>query len=440
MNSRHLDRRSFVAGSAAAMAALGLTGCGGSSSGGNSGGTFTVLQYEDPSSAQGQGWARALEIFKERHPDVTVDYQTTSFDNMRQNAQILLSSDDVPDVVEFNKGNAHGGLLAAQGLLQPLSDQVRERGWDEHITGSMASFAQYDENGNAGSGDWYGIPNVGEYVMFYYNKEIFDEVGITELPESLEAFEAVMDQLLDAGHIPISSSASTSQGFNQMWVWYSLVSALATREQIDDFMFLREEVDFSAGPWAEGTRRFEEWISKGYVGEELSGLTFEQATVNFLSGDAAMLIWNNGEFDRITQDAQFDWGYFTMPGANLTMGSSGHLWGVPANADNTDLAHDWIDITMSPEVQNLIGEKGGLPLAGETSTIPDEHVRDFTARFDELVTADMLSFYPDYPVPGYLDFIQKHMQAMSNGNESAEAYLTTMQAFYDEGRAGQVGQ
>lgn len=436
-------KRASIAAVAAATALLSLAACSagssdddpsGSAGGGGEGTTFTVLQYENPDTAQGQGWQLALEIFKEKHPDVTVDYQTTSFDAVRQNAKITLSGDDVPDVIEFNKGNADGGQLAGQGLLSPLTEAVAQYGWDEKITGAMQAFAKYDEQGLAGSGDWYGIPNIGEYVMFYYNKELFAEAGITDLPTTLEEFEAAMDQLLAAGITPISSSAATSQGFNQMWVWYSLVSAMGDREAIDDFMFLREPVDFSAAPWGPGADRFQEWIDKEYVGTDLGGLNFEQATVNFLSGDKAMLIWNQGEFARIREQADFDWGYFTMPGANLQMGSSGHLWGVPANAKNKELAYDWIDITLSPEVQNKIGQLGGLPLAGDASTIEDDVTREFTERFNELVAADSLAFYPDYPVPGFLDFIQSGMQAMSNGNMTADEWTDSLQTFYDDGR------
>ena len=441
MNDRKRSAFRFAAGSAAAatmlLTAAGCTsgdGDGDTTNGSDGGATFTVLQYENPDSAQGQGWQLALEMFQEKHPDVTVDYQTTSFDAARQNAKITLSADEVPDVVEFNKGNADGGQLAAQGLLEPLTDAVAQYGWDQKITGSMQAFAQYDEQGLAGSGDWYGVPNIGEYVMFYYNKELFAEAGITELPTTLEGFESAMDDLLDAGITPISSSAATSQGFNQMWVWYSLVSAMGSRDAIDDFMFLREPVDFSADPWGAGADRFQEWIDKGYVGTELGGLNFEQATVNFLSGDKAMLIWNQGEFARIREQADFDWGYFTMPGANLQMGSSGHLWGVPANAKNKELAYDWIDITLSDEVQNKIGQLGGLPLAGDASTIEDDLTREFTERFNELLAADSLSFYPDYPVPGFLDFIQSGMQSMSNGNMSADEWTSSLQDFYDEGR------
>ena len=430
-------RRALALAAAALLGATTLVSCSSAGGAAESDGTFTILQYENPDSAQGQGWARAVELFKEQHPDVEVDYQTTSFDAIRQNAKILLTGNDVPDVIEFNKGNSDGGQLAAQGLLDPITDLVEERGWDEKVSGGMSSFARYDENGNAGSGDWYGVPNIGEYVMLYYNKDLFAKAGITEPPTTIEDFEAAMDKLVAQGVTPISSSAATSQGFNQMWVWYSLVSQAAgdDRTPIDDFMFLRKDIDFSQDPWASGTQRFQDWIEKGYVGEDLGGLSFEQATVNFLGQDAAMLIWNNGEFARIGEQAEFPWGYFTLPGADLSMGSSGHLWGIPAKAGDKDLAADWIDITLSDEVQNLIGGKGGLPLAGDTATIEDPLTQEFTARFDELVADDALTFYPDYPVPGLLDFIQNNMQAMSNGNETADEYLQKLQEFYDDGRA-----
>jgi len=414
---------------------LATFGCGGGDdSDSGDGKTLRIVQYENPTSAQGQGWQKALEIFKRKHPDVEVTFEQTSFDAARQNAKITLSGNNVPDVVEFNKGNADGGQLAAQGLLEPLTEQVTKRGWDKKVTGSMSAFAKYDADGYAGSGEWYGVPNIGEYVMFYYNKELFRKAGITTLPTTVAGFEAAMDKLVAAKIIPISSSAATSQGFNQMWVWYSLVSAQANRQQIDDFMFVRQPVDFKAAPWSDGTRKFQEWIDKGYVGDKLGGLSFEQATVNFLSGKAAMLIWNNGEFARIRKDATFDWDYFTLPGATMTMGSSGHLWGVPAKATNKDLAYEWIDTTLSPEVQNEIGKLGGLPLAGDAGVITDPITKKFTERFNELVRADTLTFYPDYPVPGFLDFIQQHMQAMSNKNETADQYIDTLQKFYDDGK------
>ena len=415
-----------------ALAAAALTGC--SAAGSADGKTFTILQYEDKTTAQGQGWQLALDIFKKKHPGVTVKFQTTSFDGFRKNAKLVLGGNRVPDVVEFNKGNADGGQLAGQGLLENLDDAVAKNGWDDKITGSMQSFAKYDSQGKAGSGDWYGIPNVGEYVTFYYNKDKFQQAGITSEPKTMAEFTDALAKLKAAGITPISSSSAVNQGFNQMWIWYSLVSAVADRKQIDDFMFLKGKVDFSKDPWKTGTEEFQDWIDKGYVGKDLGGLSYEQANVNFLSGNTGMLPWNNGVFARVKDQSSFPWGSFTLPGANMTMGSSGHLWGVPAKAANKELAYDWINTTLSAKVQDKIGSLGGLPLAGDSSTITDPVTRAYTERFDEVVKDDTLTFYPDYPVPGFLDFIQNNMSAMSNGNETAAQYLDKLQSFYDDGK------
>lgn len=419
----------MAGGAAAVPALLSLGAC---SSSGSGGGTFKILQYEDPSTPQGVAWRHAVELFKKKHPDVEVDLQQTSFDAVRQSAKITLSGNDVPDVVEFNKGNADGGQLAAQGLLAKLTDVVAERGWDQKISGSMRSFAQYD-NGKAGSGDWYGIPNIGEYVTLFYNKELFEKVGATQPPTSIAELETLMDAFLAEGITPIASSAATSQGFNQMWIWYSLVSAYATRDEIDDFMFTRAPIDFNSDPWRKGTHQFQEWIDKKYVGERISGLNFEQATVNWLGQDAAMVMWNHGVFSRAISEAEFEWGWFTMPGANLVMGSSGHLWGVPEKARNKELAYDFIDITLGQEVQDLIATEGGLAIAGNNSLIEDDVRRAYADGFSPLMNDNKLSFYPDYPVTGFLDFIQEHMQKMSNGNETADEYLAALQSFYDAG-------
>lgn len=53
---------------------------------------------------------------------VKVEFEKKAFEQIRQNASQVLNSDDAPDVMEYNKGNATSGLLASQGLLTNLND------------------------------------------------------------------------------------------------------------------------------------------------------------------------------------------------------------------------------------------------------------------------------------------------------------------------------
>jgi raffinose/stachyose/melibiose transport system substrate-binding protein len=420
----------MAAAAVTVLAGGALAACGGGSGGGD-GSTFTILQYETTSTAQYKGWQRALEIFQEAHPDVEVEFATTSFDSIRSNAKILLTGDDVPDVMLFNTGNADGGQLAAQGLLDPLTDVVEENGWDDDITGSVAALARYDENGHAGSGDWYGVPNVASFFTFFANDDLLAEQGYDAPPETVAELEEMFDAFLADGITPVSSNAGEHA---VLQTWWQLISADADRQEIDDFIFLQGEPDVTSGAFASGTEKLQDWIGKGYLGSQLAGIKSDEMERAFIAGEFPFMAQGTWAFSRVAEEADFAWSTFAFPGSSLNAGASGHLWGVPANAAHKDLAYDWIATTLSPEVQNEIAAQGGIPVAGDTAAIEDPRMRVLNEQFDEIKAADALSFYPDYPVAGLLDFQMSGLQAMTNGSTDATAFLAGLQEFYDSGK------
>ena len=52
------------------------------------------------------------------------------------------------------------------------------RGWDKQLSPGIQTTARYDERGVMGSGKWFGVPNYAEYVMAFYNKDMFAQQGI----------------------------------------------------------------------------------------------------------------------------------------------------------------------------------------------------------------------------------------------------------------------
>ena len=165
-----LKRLGFIA--AAAVAAVAFSGCAPGASSQEDGQSLEIWQYEDTNSAMGKAWQKAVDIFKEENPGVKVNFAKQAFESTKTNAQVLLSGNDVPDVMIYNKGAAGAGQLAAQGLIEPLTDAVEEYGWDEILASdSLQQLSRYTTEGVPGQGDWYGIPNYGEYVLWYYNKD-----------------------------------------------------------------------------------------------------------------------------------------------------------------------------------------------------------------------------------------------------------------------------
>jgi raffinose/stachyose/melibiose transport system substrate-binding protein len=88
---------------------------------------FRVWQF-DMDNAMDKSWTYALEQFQVLHPDVTIEFEQKSFEQTVEIARMVLNSDNVPDVMEMNKGNATLGLYAREGLVTDLTAVAEERG------------------------------------------------------------------------------------------------------------------------------------------------------------------------------------------------------------------------------------------------------------------------------------------------------------------------
>jgi ABC-type sugar transport system, periplasmic component len=393
--------------------------------------TFTIWDYESDDSAMGQAWAKAIEIFKSKHPEVTVKTEEQTFEQIQKNAKIVLTGDTVPDVMEYNKGNATAGQLAAQGLIAPLTDAATQYGWDTKLAGSLSATAKYDDKGLMGSGEWYGVPNYGEFVGVYYNKDMFEKYGLT-VPTTMDEFTTVMDTFKAKGVTPLAA-AGAEYPLGQLW--YELVLANADRSFVDGYQLFKSDVNWQGAPLTTGTQTLSDWIKKGYLAKNSAALKAEDMGVAFIKGTYPMMVSGSWWFGRLSTEMKANWGMFTFPGNTLHPGSSGNLWVVPAKAKNQDLAKEFIDITLSKDVQNVLAEKGGLPVAGDTSAITDPKVKELTENFNSILSQDGLAFYPDWPVAGFYDVIVAQLQSLANGNKDVTATLEGLGKAYTTGKA-----
>jgi raffinose/stachyose/melibiose transport system substrate-binding protein len=429
----HQRRNRIMAGAMVLALPLALAACGGDSSGGGGGSdgdTLTVWHYENDDSAMGQAWAKAIEIFEDEHPDVTVTVENQTFEQIQKNAKIFLTGDDVPDVMEYNKGNATAGQLASQGLITPLTEEADSRGWADTLPDSIQTTAMYDEQGLMGSGDWYGVPNYGEFVGVYYNQDMLDAAGIAQ-PTTFDEFEAALATFKAAGITPLAE-AGAEYPLGQLW--YELVLHYGDRDLIDDYQLFADDVDFQNQAFTQATEKLDEWIKAGYIASDSAALTAEDMGVSFINGTYPIMVSGSWWFGRLVEEIPFTWTQALFPDNTMHPGSSGNLWVVPENAANKDLAYDFIDITLRPEVQEILGQKGGLPVAGDSSSITDAKTKEMTENFESILDEDGLAFYPDWPVPGYYDVIVSELQSLVNQSKSPSEVLDGLSAAYQDGK------
>jgi len=419
-------RSQWIASTAViAVASLALAGCTSAPAADDN--TLTLWHFESETSAMGVAWEEAIKVFEEE-TGAKVEFEAKSFEQIRSTASQVLNSNEAPDILEYNKGNATAGLLASQGLLTPITDQVEEYGWDEKLAPALQTTARYSDDGVMGSGEWYGIPNYGEYVTMYYNKDAFAEKGL-EIPETRAELEAVMKAFADDGTTPLAEAA-LEYPLGQLW--YQLALSGADRSWVNDYQLYENEVDWNGAALTGATDTLKDWTDKGYISQDASGLKAEDAGVSFINGESPLFFsgsWWYGRF--VTEATDFEWGIFPFPESELNLGSAGNMWVVPENANSKDLAYTFIDITMRPEIQALIGNNGGLPVAANVEDITDEKSQELIAGFNAINEKDGLSFYPDWPTPTFYDTIVAELQELVNGTKDSKTVLTDLGDEYE---------
>jgi raffinose/stachyose/melibiose transport system substrate-binding protein len=361
-----------------------------------------------------------------------VKFEAKGFEQIRQNASMILNSDDAPDVMEYNKGNASAGLLSKQGLLTDLTSEVTRRGWDKLISPSLQTTARYDGDGVMGGDKWYGVPNYGEYVMIYYNKDQFAKHHV-QVPTTLAGLESAMDTFVKAGVTPLSVGGAE---YPAQQIFYELALSKASRSWVDDFEQYKSKVDFHGPELTFAANTFADWVRKGYIAKNSAGIKAEDMGVAFEQGKFPMVIsgsWWYGRF--VSEIKKFKWGTFLFPGNKLHPGSSGNIWVVPSRSKAKSLAYDFIDLTMKPGIQTLLGNSGGVPVSADTSKITDPANKELIANFNAITSQDGLAFYPDWPAPGYYDVLVAGVQELINGTKKPDQVLTEIAKPYDDNLA-----
>ena len=396
-----------------AVSAMVLAGCsaGGGESDDN---TLTLWHFESDTSAMGIAWDEAIKVFEEE-TGATVDFEEKSFEQIRSTASQVLNSNEAPDILEYNKGNATAGLLASQGLLSSLDDAYDEYGWADKLAPSLQTTARYDDKGIMGDGDFYGVPNYGEFVEVYYNKDMFAANGL-EVPTTVAELETVMQAFTDKGITPLAEAAAE---YPLGQLWYQLALTKADRDWIDDYQLYSGDVDWKGEEVSYATETIKDWTDAGYISKDSTGLKAEDAGTAFINGTYPIFFSGSWWYNRFTTEATgFEWGTFLFPEAEYTPGSAGNMWVVPENAANKDLAEKFIDITMRPEIQAMIGNNGGIPVAADVADITDPKSIELITNFNTITDRDGIGFYPDWPTATFYDELNAGLQELVNDTKS----------------------
>ncbi|MER6620042.1 MULTISPECIES: extracellular solute-binding protein [unclassified Streptomyces] len=367
----------------AVVSALGLTGVlGGCGLGGGSSDVTLKLvaaDYGDSAANSSEKyWAGLVERYEAEHPDVKIDVDVYSWNDVDRKVKEMVDAGDPPDMAQIG---AYADY-AAEGELYKAGDLLS-------IPVQADFLSQLTTAGEVNSVQ-YGLPFASSTRVLFYNKKLFAEAGITppetwdELAEAAEALDAQgvkYPYALPLG--PEEAQAETMQwllsgdgGYTDIMGTYSIDSA----QNVETFSWLKDEL-----------------VGKGLTGPVAPGkLDRADAFAAFAAGDVGML---NGHPSLMeTAKAKgVEFGMVPTPGANgespATLGVADWMMAFKKNG-HRDQVGEFLDFVYSEEnVLDFSREYNLLPVttsASRTMAASDQD-KDLKPFLDQLATSE---FYP----------------------------------------------
>ncbi len=317
-----------------------------------------TLRLWDTFTEEGQsaGMDKMIAKFQETHPNVEFQRDAQTIDNLRPVVQTAMGAENGPDIVYYDSGPGYAGVLAEAGLLLPLDDAYADKGWNDRIFSWTKDRVTFD-------GKAYGIGNELEFIGVYYNKAIFDELGVSE-PKTYEEFVDICDKAKEAGYTPIAFADGPKwPAFHQFSI---MANNIAGKDKLDAILFGDASWDDPDIVKAVQTF-FVDMNEAGYFLKDTTAISYEDGNAVFYAGGAAMDITGTWLLSEMSNNAQdFEVGFFFFPSIEgkpvMPPGGMGSGYFVNAKTQYPDVAIEFLDFMFS--------EEGGKIWLEDLSIIP----------------------------------------------------------------------
>lgn len=163
-------KKGMALGLAAVLTALGLSGCQGA---GKSADGKVHLSFQIWDNAQRQGMEAVAGAYMEKHPDVSVQVQVTSWDEYWTKLDAAAESNQLPDIFWMHTNQIL--KYADYGILADVTDLYDDEDPDFY-TEHYSEISM--DNAKGSDGRMYGVPKDKDTVCLVYNKEMFDAAGV----------------------------------------------------------------------------------------------------------------------------------------------------------------------------------------------------------------------------------------------------------------------
>ena len=297
-----------------------------------------------------------IDEFEAANPDIDIVADCVLNDSYKEKIRVLVSTDALPDVF-FSWSGVFGENLTRSGRVLALDDvMARDSEWSSQIV--EGQWAPFNYNGKQ-----YGAPWSMDGKAFFYNVDVFNELGI-EIPTTLNELYAVCEKLKENGYDePISA------GFSAPWAVSHYLGTICQRV-VDPEVLAKDYTgggDFSDPAYIEALNIFKKLGE--YMTSDQCSVDHEFARNAFIMGVSPMCYMQLAEMKYMRDDEELNYAFFNFPAVEDGKGDPGQLTGAPEGM--------MISATAKPEVQEaaikfmefVISKEGGHRMIAECGEI-----------------------------------------------------------------------
>jgi raffinose/stachyose/melibiose transport system substrate-binding protein len=240
----------------------------------------------------------AVEQLKTAFPNVTLELEVQAQDD-GQKLMTYAATGNLPDIYQVALAQIEN--FKQSGNIMVLNDIAKETGFTDKVFESAKNIL-YNSDGNI-----YAFPYAGnEYVVWYYNKAIFEKYNV-EVPHTYDQLLTAIKTFNDNGVTPMSIFGAEG------WITAAMYDALATRWDAGGIAKLDNgEGSPSEDAYVKAAEMFNTLVKAGMFQSSASSTNYDQASALFLNGEAAMFL--NGQWymtdATTTLGENVDWMYY----------------------------------------------------------------------------------------------------------------------------------
>lgn len=298
----------------------------------------------------GKEYDEYAKRFNEKYPNIKVEFEGSQTD-YNQQAKVRMASGELPDVMFIP--------VIPNSDLPKYFASLDDLGLNDQIT--FKDFKSQD-------GKLYGITTGNSTSGIVYNKKVFADAGITEVPKTWDEFLAACEKLKANGVIPLSSNFKDKWPLND-WV-YSLPRVIEGKADFPNDKLNTDTPFTMENGYGKSLSLLRELNEKGYLEKDINSTNWEQSKKDVASGKFGMYFLGNWVINQVINagTTSDNVGFFPLPYDNsgtLTASlSPDNFYAVSKNSKSLDAAKVF--------VKWMIEDSGYEDFAGFISPLKDK--------------------------------------------------------------------